>query len=414
MKLRILLLPIVFIIGTTTTLAQSAQSDYEIQKAFKTQYAEFEDQIERTSSPDSIQQVIASIKQFDEQYKSHSDLLNKALYPDTYQQRMEELKKSSVITKNRLQTIEQQTQKMDELQTQLTTYQRDMRALNKRTDSLKVAIQKSTQSEKQLADMLREYRNNLEQRDELILAFIDSMVVTYQKMDLQALQDLENIDKRSRFESNGNALKMIRDISAENLGILQKNTGKLRLQDYMRMADVQQQFELMWTRLGDKIQEVYDGEHAQSLAKEVDQNITQWNSKLRAQTLAALEDTLSENNIQVQSFVTPDEFYSSLNTYLDSKIKNSKENRSEAAYENFKQFQNFWNQVEMEWSSNFVDAGLISKSQMATLNQKVDTWAEQAQPRSNNILVYLLGASVLLAVALGVMLIREKNTHRTT
>jgi len=68
----------------------------------------------------------------------------------------------------------------------------------------------------------------------------------------------------------------------------------------------------------------------------------------------------------------------------------------------------------MEWSSNFVDAGLISKSQMATLNQKVDTWAEQAQPRSNNILVYLLGASVLLAVALGVMLIREKNTHRTT
>jgi len=162
MKLRILLLPIVFIIGTTTTLAQSAQSDCEIQKAFKTQYAEFEDQIERTSSPDSIQQVIASIKQFDEQYKSHSDLLNKALYPDTYQQRMEELKKSSVITKNRLQTIEQQTQKMDELQTQLTTYQRDMRALNKRTDSLKVAIQKSTQSEKQLADMLREYRNNLE------------------------------------------------------------------------------------------------------------------------------------------------------------------------------------------------------------------------------------------------------------
>jgi len=232
-------------------------------------------------------------------------------------------------------------------------------------------------------------------------------------MDLQAMQDLENIDKRSRFASDGDALKMIHTISSQNLNILGENANNLRLLDYIRMAEVHQQFETMWTRLGNKIQEVYDGENAQELADNINKNIDQWNSRLKTQTFAALEDTLSENKINIGSFASPDEFYSSLNNYLDRKIMKSKKDQSEAGYEDLKAFQEFWSRVEIRWSSNFVDAGLISKPQMATLNQKVDTWAEQAQPRSNNILVYLLGGSVLLAVALGVMLIRERKTKHT-
>ncbi len=70
--------------------------------------------------------------------------------------------------------------------------------------------------------------------------------------------------------------------------------------------------------------------------------------------------------------------------------------------------------TEIQWSSSFVDAGILSNQQMATLNAKVDTWAENARPDGqNNILVYLLGASVLLAVALGVMLIREKKNNKS-
>jgi len=179
----------------------------------------------------------------------------------------------------------------------------------------------------------------------------------------------------------------------------------------MRMADVQQQFETMWKRLGTKITDVYDGENAEKLATEVEENLTQWDQMLQSQTLASLKDTLAENNISVSSFQTPDELYQSLNSYLDQQIKQSKESSSEAGYANLKQFQEFWNEVEVQWSNNFVDSELITKPQMATLNSKVDTWAEHAQPRSSNLLVYLLGGTVLLALALGVMLIREKKNN---
>lgn len=408
MKLRITILTILFGLFSSAGFAQEVESDYEIQKSFKTQYADYQQRVEEVSSSDSAQALIKSIKKFDQQYSTHSQLLNKALYPDTYSERIEQLKESSVIAMNRLMTIKNQTQKLEKLETQLSSYETDLQNLNQQTDSLRQAMQKSIQSEKQLSSMVRKYRQNLEKRDELILAFIDSMVVAYQQMDMEALQDLEKIDQKSRIESN-DALQMIRNISAENLDILQRNADKLNLQDYMRMAQVQQQFEKMWTRLGNKIEEVYDGENAETMASQVDQNISKWNELLKTQTFAALKDSLAGNGIEISGFETSDELYSSLNSYLDAQIKQSRENSSKAGYEKFKQFQHFWNQVELQWSNNFVDAGVISKKQMASLNQKVDTWAEVAQPKSNNILVYLLGASVLLAVALGVMLIREKK-----
>ncbi|MDZ7680345.1 MAG: hypothetical protein U5J63_01210 [Fodinibius sp.] len=411
MKLRISLLTLVFGLFSYAAVAQNMQSDYEIQQSFKSQYDDYQDHIEQLSAPDSAKALIASIKEFDQKYSKHAELLNKALHPETYEQRIKKLKESSVRARNRLQTIEKQNTRLEKLETQLSSYEQNLQQLNQQTDSLKQAMQKSIRSEKQLSAMVREYRQSLEKRDELILAFIDSMVVAYQQIDVQSMQDLENIDKKGQLDTDGNALKMIHRLSVQNLNVLQNNPDKLRLDDYMRMADVQQQFKMMWDRLGSKITEVYDGQNATKLAEEVDQNLGNWKQMLQSQSLAAIKDTLAENNIGVSGFETPEELYSSLNSYLDQQIKMSKESSSEAGYAKLNDFQEFWNQVEVQWSANFADAGLITKPQMATINSKLDTWAEHAQPRSNNLLVYLLGGSVLLALALGVMLIREKKNH---
>jgi len=393
------------------SLAQTSQSDYEIQKDFKQHYKQLKNKFDTVSSPDKVRALMDSIKVFDGHYQSHYELLNKALYPETYNQKMDELKQTSVKTLDRLETINQKTQKMQELQKQLTTYEKNLQQLNQHADSLKQAMQKSVQNEKRLSSMVRNYRKSLEKRDDLIMAFIDSTVVAYQQMDISKMQNLENVDNPEKLKSNGDALKMIHNISQENLQILKKNSGNLRLQDYMRMSKVENQFQNMWNRLGDKITEVYNGKNADQLASEIDKNISEWNKALKNQTLATLNDTLQSNGINLKEFDSPKSLYSSLNLYLDGKIKLSKKNASEA-YQDYKRFQKFWNKIEIQWSSNFADAGLITQNQMASIDQKVDMWAENAKPASSNhVLAYLLGASVLLAVALGVMLIRERKSN---
>lgn len=411
MRLRISILSFLLLFVSAAAFAQNAKSDYEIQKSFKKQYQRYQNKLDTVSSPDKVKALMDSIKVFTSNYQDDYELLNKALYPDTYDQKMDELRQTSVKTLNRLRTIKQQSQKMETLQKQLTSYEQNLQQLNQHADSLQQAMQKSVQSEKRLSGMVRRYRKSLEKRDDLIRSFIDSMVVAYQKMDLDKMQNMENVDNKKHLESNGDALRMIHNITQENIQILQKNSNKLRLQDYMRMSGVQHQFENMWNRLGDKITAVYSGKDADQLASEIDQNISKWNQTLKDQTLATLNDTLQANGIEVKKFNNSQQLYSSLNTYLEDQIKRSKQNGSQSAYKDFKKFQDFWNKVEIKWSGSFSDAGLLTEDQMASIDQKVDLWAENAQPEGSNILVYLLGASVLLAIALGVMLIREKKSN---
>ena len=410
MKLQTTVL-IAVIIGlfSSTLYAQEAQSDYEIQETFKEQYADYEQQVENVSSPDSAEKLIKSIKQFDQNYSEHKELLDKALYPDTYEKQMESLKKSSVRTLNKVETITQQQKQLKKLENQLATYEQDLSQLDKQTDSLKTAIRQSAKNEKELSNMVREYRQNLEKRDELILTFIDSMVVTYQNMDLDALQEIEDYDKASRIKTN-DALKLIHDISEENIQILKRNASKLQVDDYMRMAEVNHQFQAMWNRLGDKIHEVYEGNNADMLAENINGNLTEWNNLLQTNTVDAMKDYFAQQGIETNAFESADEFNTALHSYLDRKIKESRDNRSEENYSDLQQFKEFWNRVEVQWTGNLAQANVLSQEQTSKLNQKVDEWTQIAQPRSNNILVYLLGGSVLLAVALGVMLIREKKT----
>lgn len=413
MKLRtVILLTVIIGLFSSALYAQKAQSDYEIQQTFKEQYANYEQQVESVSSPDSAEKLIDSIKEFDQKFSEHRELLDKALYPDTYEEQMENLKKSSVRTLNKAETITEQQKQLKKLETQLASYEQDLSQLDQQTDSLKTAIRQSTESENELSNMVREYRQSLEKRDELILTFIDSMVVTYQNMDLDALQELEDYDQKSRIKTD-DALKLIHDISEENIQVLQQNASNLQLDDYMRMAEVNYQFQGMWNRLGDKIHEVYEGNNADMLAENINGNLIEWNNLLQTNTVDAVKNYFAQQGIETGSFESADEFNAALHSYLDSKIKDSRDNRSEANYSDLQKFKEFWDRVEVQWTSNMAHANVLSREQTSELNQKVDEWTQIAQPRSNNILVYLLGGSVLLVVALGVMLIREKKNKQS-
>lgn len=412
MKYSLLIFSVFLFCSTTVSFGQEKEelSDFEIQKQFKTEYNKLQKQVDSVSIADSASAIVEKINAFEKEYQPHADLLDKALYPESFTEQVNKLKSNAKMAANRLQKMDKQDEQLSTLQLRLLAYQEHVEELTQDADSLRQAMEESIQSERELSGMVRNYRKNLEERDELILSFIDSTIVAYQKMDLQALKDLENMDQSTRIESNGDALKMIRDISAENLAILKENSEKLRIEDYVRMQSVQQRFEDMWSRMGDKIIQVYGGRNADELGEEVNKNIAQWDSLLDKQTFASLNDSLQSQGLEVKNFTSGDEFYNSLSAYLDKEIKDSKNGSSEASYNNFQKFRNFWNKVEREWSSDFVKADIMSNKQMATISTKTDRWSENAEPESN-MMLYLLIGTAILALVLGGLLIREKNKN---
>lgn len=408
-----LLFSVFLLIFTTQSFAQQQElSDFEIQKNFKAEYAQYKNKIDTLSVADSAKAMLQRIEALDSTYQDHKELINKSLYPDTYDQQIQELTQAATMAANQLQKMQQQDDQLTNLQLRLLAYQEHVAELTKDTDSLRQAMQESIESERQLSGMVRNYRKNLEERDELILSFIDSTVVAYQKMDLKALQDLENIDSKSRINSEGDALNMIRDISAENLTILKENSEKLRLQDYIRMQRVQQRFDEMWIRLGNKLTQVYGGDDAEEIAQEIDKNLTEWNKLLRNKTFTTLHDSLQAKGLEIENFENSESFYNSLSSYLDQKIKTSKSEATQADFEHYQDFQDFWNKVERQWSGPFQEANILSSRQMATISEKTDTWAQSAEPESNTMLYLLIGAVLLALVFIG-LFIREKQSKNS-
>lgn len=402
-----------FFILTSWAQAQQTQSDYEIQKEFKEQYIQLQQKIDTVTSVDSLQAIIDSVKMLDQKYSEHEDLLNQALFPDTYEEAMQTLRQSSTITLSRLEERQMRTQKLDSLQNQVASYENNIQQLTSQTDSLRRAMRASIQNEREQAALLETYREGLEQRDELILAFIDSMIVAYQQMDLQSLQDLENLEQRTELETDGNALKLIHRITAENLQILQNNSGQLRLQDYVRMSEVQQEFQQMWLALGEEITGIYSGENSKKLASEIENNINQWEQLLlQTQTFSALSDSLQAQGVEVQEFTSAQGLYTSLNNYLNEQITQSQEGASEEDYQEYQEFRDFWNKIELQWGSRLVDAGILTGQQLTEIDSKVDEWAENARPQSN-LLVWLLGIVVIIAIVLAVLFVRERQNRGT-
>ncbi len=406
-----LLVILTILSGSNTVLAQQVQSDYEIQKEFKEKFNNFHQKLEEADSSEHVKSIVSDVEEFERNYNEHEELLDQVLYPETFEQKMDELKKSSKLAINRLELIEEQNTQMAEMEDRLTGYESDLERLDRRSDSLQQAMQKSVESEKQLSGMVRQYRESLEQRDELILSFIDSLIIAYEQMDLESTTDPENMDDKSRFESNGNALMMIYAISDENIRILKNNSSKLRMEDYMRMADVHVSFDRMWSQLGDKITSIYQDDDAEIKAEQIDNNIAEWKSLLQDQVFTTIHDSLREKGIELQEFSTSEGMYSTITTYLDDEIAASEEGATDASYEKFNRFKDFWNEVELKWASSFQKTDILSGEQLSVINQKVYTWSQHAEPRSN-VLVYLFGASILAIVALSIFLAREKSKKK--
>lgn len=390
---------------------QKVESDYQIQKDFKKELKSINEALDEVGSVAGSGQVVDRIKSLESNYSEYSTLLDKALYPDTFDQRLEELKKRAVSVQQRLTTIEEQNKKLDELTGRITDYDDQMSRLNSRSDSLRKAIQQSVQSEKRLSGRVQDYRESLEERDQLILSIIDSVLVAYQDLDIESMGDLENARKNARMNAEGNPLKLIQSIATDNVEFLNSNP-RLGTKDYLRMNAVQHQFATMWSKTGDKLAEIYGGKDVDATRANIKNAISKWDASVTTSMWTSVNNAFEEAGIQLEEFGDPEAFFTALSNYLDSGISTSKEANSNDAYQRYQKFTEFWNsRVKKQWSPFITEGEVLSNDQMASIDQKLDQWAVNAKPESN-LLVYLLGLSLLVVVVLGVLLFREKSHHK--
>lgn len=392
---------------STVSSAQEVRSDYEIQKSYKQQVQALNKAVEQAHSINEIDSLKARINSLEKNFAEHRSLINKVIHPDTFEEQIQTLHSRSNNRRQFLASIRQKEQELEKMTKQLTTYRSRLNTLTNRADSLKSSVQRSERSQNQLATEVEYYKNQLRERDELILSFIDSVVVNYQKLAETSFSEIEETTAGNRLQVDGTPLELIHSISRESTELLTSTTA-FTTEDYLRMKRVNNEFTRMWQIVGEDLSEIYSSSPAQS-QQEILRSIHEWKQALDDRLWTSLQQSFEESGITLSEFHSDSAFFSALNSYVNRAAAKSKENNGGETYQKFTTFTDFWNNVvKQKWTDNLTRAEVLSSTQIAQIDQKVNQWSSLAKPESN-LLAYLLGGSLLAIAVLGFMLFQEKR-----
>jgi hypothetical protein len=408
-RFSITVLSFVFLIGLSMNTQAQVQSDYEIKQNFDREYAEVHEGLKTVTTSAEVQELLDKIDQMGATYGEHRDLMNRVLYPETLTASLNRLRDITQTSYNYVIRIEQQTGNVMELERQLAELSDQVQLNLVQADSLRTELDRMTRSRNANAAAARQLRDQLRQRDELILAMVDSVFVSYDRLNLASLSRAEREELGLRVDVE-NVLGHINSVVEGNISFIDTNT-QLSAADFLRMKAVQVEFEKVWVNIGPKLAMIYTpSAQRENRLTEINEGIDRWRQRVSQSVWRSLAAAFESRNIEIASFNDPVSFYTALNNYVDSSLSRVEASGgSDDELQSYERFANVWhNDIKVNWQRYLIDSEILTYENVATIDRKLANWNVQAQPTSalSWILIGILG---LIVVVLIVVLVAQRN-----
>ena len=401
------LLTITFFAGILvlfTGLPVSAQqSDYQIQQQFQSEYEQLLQEIETAVTTDELNELQSRIDSLQTRYSDQSELINSALYPNSFEGLVSELRSSYSSTMEDVSTIEQLNERIEDLLTEMDTFRERLEDLRLERVSLQEELQRVSENEARQAALIEEFQSNLQQRNVFISEFLEQILTRYQSMDSAVQADLS--EAVERLEEN--PIDVINNIIEEYITLLGESES-LETPDYISMQAQHSYFSNVWDQIGQRFSTTFMPESPEETYNRIESLLNEWGTGVDSRIWSSLQGAFRQNGVELQDFNSSDEFYSALNTYLDSAIETSMETNSEADFRKYQSFNEFWNQTfKAEWGNLIVEGDVLSQTQISAIDAKVMQWQSEAETTSNITFILLL-VSVAVIIGLIVLLLTRK------
>lgn len=408
-RFSITVLSFVFLIGLSMNTQAQVQSDYEIKQNFDREYAEVLEGLKTVTTSAEVQELLDKIDQMGATYGEHRDLMDRVLYPETLTASLNRLRDITQTNYSYVIRIEQQTGNVMELERQLAELSEQVQLNLVQADSLRTELDRMTRSRNANAAAARQLRDQLRQRDELILAMVDSVFVSYDRLNLASLSRAEREELGLRVDVE-NVLGHINSVIEGNISFIDTNT-QLSAADFLRMKAVQVEFEKVWVNIGPKLAMIYTpSAQRENRLTEINEGIDRWRQRVSQSVWRSLAAAFESRNIEIASFNDPVSFYTALNNYVDSSLSRVEASGgSDDELQSYERFANVWhNDIKVNWQRYLIDSEILTYENIATIDRKLANWNVQAQPTSalSWILIGILG---LIVVVLIVVLVAQRN-----
>ena len=398
---------IVIFIAMGAMEAQAQQSDFATVERFRQQYELIKHQTKMATRSSQLALLNEEMDSLFTDFENHEELINKSMYPATFDDMSHQLSTDMNIGMQRLLVIENQREQLFDLNNKVFAYQQEITKLNTRSDSLRNEIATSMASEERLSGMVRSYRQQLEQRDALVFDMIDSLLMTYRGLEnYKALAGDEVITEIGT--TSKDHLEWVMSIIQENIDQASARTGYLQVEDYLRMYSLETSFERAWDQIGDKMVTVYGGKNKEEWASNIDDKLKEWRMVTSQNMWKSIDHYLDYNEIELAAFDNRESFYTGLEDFMNNGISRSEDELlTTKSYQEYLKLKEFWNDTyKNEWNDALQDVNILSVAEVASIDQKLEKWGDEARP-IHPMLVAII--SLLIVSLSGFILVMVKS-----
>lgn len=388
----------------TGMAAVAQQSDYQIQQDFRTEYNELLERIDQATTTEALEEIEEAINDLEDEYEQHADLIDASSNPDSFNGAISTLRQTHASAVESISTIEDLNDQIEDLETEMEGVKSRLDQLSDERTTLQQQIDASTENEARQASLIRQYRENIEERNLFVSNFLGELLSKYQSMDSAQQQEIS--EAAGRLEEN--PIDVIKNVINEYINMMDQSSA-LMAPDYVSMKAQHGYFVEVWDSIGEQLVNTFAPENPAQTQEEVDQLLTAWQSSITNNLWGSIRTSFSENGVELAEFNSSEEFFNALNSYLDGSIETSVERNSEEDYDVYREFNNFWsNTVKAEWGEMFIEGDILSQSQISAIDMKLDDWRDEAMPTSNLTFILLI-VSIAVIIGLIVLLLTRKS-----
>lgn len=390
-------------VATSYSTVEAQQSDYDIQQEFRAEFSQLVNWIDNAVSTEDLEEISDQIDALEADFSGHSDIINSAIYPDTYSSRVDDLRSRFGAAQENIAAIEELNERIEQLSAEINDFRDQLANMDERSETLQREIRDSQANERRLSNLVRQYRENLQERDTFVGEFLEGLLNRYESVD--AATAAEIAQAAERLEEN--PVDLVRTILGEYVNYANQQTD-LTAPEYLHMRAQHVYFSELWDDIGERLTQIFDADEPVQAYQEVRDLLANWNSAIDNRIWGALSNSFAQNDINLDNFTNANAFYNSLQSYVNSATEVSREQNREEDLDRFLNFSNFWNNtVKADWGEPLMASEVISYSQLASIDSQLDDWNQAAIPTSNLMLILFL-VSIAVVIGLVVALVRKK------
>ena len=355
--------------------------------------------------------INTSIDELQKEFADHKILLDRSLYPDDYLKSIANLKGHLLIRQKDLGVIETQITRIVELESQVRELSGKILNLTQENERLMGTVKTlstsyalSNAADNSLFDSLNttinKLRLNLKERDNLIFALVDSLFMQYDK-SVVSMSDVEKQGISGKLERR-NVLTEIKKSIADNVRFLESTN--LTPSDYSEIVRQHQRFASQWKGLGPKLTSIYlTGKQKKNEVTVVDSLLSTWSAQVDLGIWRSLASLLRKGNIQLKPFSNGSEFTSNFLEYVDTEIKNVKQEAEDVRAKRYNTFNDLVWKTDLKplWLPVLVESGKITSDQKTEIENRFKSWQSAITPVSPIVygLLIILFAIVLWSLS---------------